>query len=90
MGRETFKIVVSVTGAAVCALLVFLLLEMILSGNGTRAPLPGRVLLFRFQLSAMLAMGLFIGLAITIYARLSRSLDERRKRRPSVETFSRK
>jgi hypothetical protein len=90
MGRETLKIVVSVTGAAICALLVFLLLETILSGNSAHGPIPGRALLFRFQLSAMLAMGLFIGLAIAIYARLSRSLVERRKPRPSVETFPRK
>jgi hypothetical protein len=90
MGRESFKIALSVLGAGASALFVFLVLETVLSGSAEHGPLPGRVLLFRFQLSAMLAMGLFIGLAIVIYARLSRFLVERHKPRPSEETFSRK
>jgi hypothetical protein len=35
--------------------------------------------LFRFQLSSMLAMGVFAGLAIVIFVRLSRSRQRLRK-----------
>jgi hypothetical protein len=90
MGRETFKIVLSVLGAGASALFVFLLLVTILSRNSGHGPLPGKVLLFRFQLSAMLAMGLFIGMAIAIYAQLSRFLVERHKTGAPEKTFSRK
>ena len=48
---------------------VFVLLEAMLPG--AQAPARGTVL-FRFQLSAMIAMAVFAGLAIVIYVRLSR------------------
>jgi hypothetical protein len=76
MGRETLKIILSVAGAAVVALSAFLLFEALLPPRGAN----GGVLLFRFQMGAMLAMALFAGLAIVIYARLSRrSVSARRK-----------
>lgn len=74
MARETLKIAVSLLGAGAIAVCAFLLLETILTKHGA----PGPALLFRFQLSAMLAMGLFAGLAIVFYARLSRALGARK------------
>ena len=54
------------------ALAVFVLLEAMLSA--AHAPTPGAVL-FRFQLSSMIAMGVFAGLAIVIFVRLSRTAE---------------
>jgi hypothetical protein len=67
MQRATLKIVLSLVGAGVVGLCVFVLLEGVLPG----AQAPGTVL-FRFQLSSMIAMAVFAGLAIVIYVRLSR------------------
>lgn len=69
MGRATLKIVLSLVGASAVGLVVFVLLEAMLSAAHT--PIPGKVL-FRFQLSSMIAMAVFAGLAIVIYVRLSR------------------
>jgi Na+/phosphate symporter len=69
MQRATFKIVLSVVGAGVIGLCVFVLLEALLPG--TRTP-PAQATLFRFQVSSMVAMAVFAGLAIVIYVRLSR------------------
>jgi hypothetical protein len=69
MQRATLKIVLSVAGAAVAAFGVFVLLEAMLSGTHGR---PAGAVLFRFQLSSMIAMAVFAGLAIVIYVRLSR------------------
>jgi hypothetical protein len=69
MQRATFKIVLSVVGAGVVGLCVFVLLEAILPG---RQALPPQAALFRFQVSSMIAMAVFAGLAIVIYVRLSR------------------
>ena len=69
MGRATLKIVLSLVGAGVSGLAIFVLLEAMLPEAHTR--MPGRVL-FRFQLSSMIAMAVFAGLAIVIYVRLSR------------------
>jgi hypothetical protein len=62
MGRATWKIVLSLAGAGTIAFGMFVVLEALLSGAA----------LFRFQLSSMLAMGVFAGVAIVIYVRLSR------------------
>ena len=70
MGRATLKILVSLVGAGTIGFCVFVLLEAVLPG--AQAANPGAVL-FRFQLSSMVAMGIFAGLAIVIYVRLSRS-----------------
>jgi hypothetical protein len=67
MQRATLKIVLSLLGAGVVGLCVFVLLEAVLPG--AQAP---RAALFRFQLSSMFAMAIFAGLAIVIYVRLSR------------------
>jgi hypothetical protein len=64
------RITLSVVGAGAVGFCVFVLLEAMLPGTG--APNAGAVL-FRFQLSSMTAMGVFAGLAIVIYVRLSRS-----------------
>ena len=48
---------------------VFVLLEALLSG--AHGSTPGSTL-YRFQLSSMIAMGIFAGVAIVIYVRLSR------------------
>jgi hypothetical protein len=69
MQRATLKIVLSLAGAGMVAFCVFVLLEAILPGG--HAPVAGAVLL-RFQLSSMIAMAIFAGLAILIYVRLSR------------------
>jgi hypothetical protein len=69
MQRATFKIVLSLLGAGAVGLCVFVLLEAVLPG--AQAPAP-RTALFRFQLSSMIAMAVFAGLAIVIYVRLSR------------------
>jgi hypothetical protein len=69
MGRATLKIVLSLVGAGAVGLVIFVLLEAMLQAAHT--PMPGRVL-FRFQLSSMIAMAAFAGFAIVIYVRLSR------------------
>lgn len=71
MGRATLKIALSLVGAGAVAFCIFVLLEAMLPRAGS--------VLFRFQLSSMVAMGVFAGLAIVIYVRLSRSWpsDER-------------
>lgn len=68
LGRETLKIVLSVLGGGLGALCLFLLLEIMLPGDRHNRD----ALLLRFHLSAMLAMAMLAGLAIVIYARLSR------------------
>jgi hypothetical protein len=69
MGRTTGKIVLSLLLAGAGGFGALLLLESIL-------PAPSRhgqdATLFRFQLSAAIAMAVFAGLAILIYVRLSR------------------
>ena len=76
MGSATLKIVFSLMGAGAISFCVFVLLEALLSHpHGANA---GAVL-FRFQLSSMLAMGVFAGLAIVIFIRLSRSRQRVRK-----------
>lgn len=67
MGRETWKIVISLLGAGAIAGCAFVLLEFFLPGGHN-----GGAVLLRFQVSAILAMALLAGLAIAIYARLSR------------------
>jgi hypothetical protein len=69
MQQATLKIVLSLVGAGVVGFGVFVLLEALLPG--ARAPAAGAVL-FRFQLSSMIGMAVFAGLAIVIYVRLSR------------------
>jgi hypothetical protein len=69
MQRATLKIVLSLVGAGVVGFAVFVLLEALLPG--AHAPAVGAEL-FRFQLSSMIAMAVFAGLAIVIYVRLSR------------------
>ena len=69
MQRATLKIVLSLVGASVVGFGVFVLLVALLPG--AHPPAAGAVL-FRFQLSSMIAMGVFAGLAIVIYVRLSR------------------
>jgi hypothetical protein len=69
MGHASLKIVLSLVGAGAVGFAVFVLLETVLPG----AHVPTRsTVLFRFQLSAMIAMAVFAGLAIVIYVRLSR------------------
>jgi hypothetical protein len=69
MQRATLKIVLSLVGAGAVGFGAFLVLEAVLPG--AYPPAAGAVL-FRFQLSSMIAMGVFAGLAIVIYVRLSR------------------
>lgn len=73
MGVATVKIVLSLGGAAAIGLCVFVLLEAVLPAG---AHTGNAGVLFRFQLSSMIAMGVFAGLAIVIYVRLSRSLPK--------------
>lgn len=79
MGRATLKIVLSLGGAAAIGFCVLILLEALLPG--THAANAGAVL-FRFQLSSMIAMAVFAGFAIVIYVRLSRSEREASYTRP--------
>jgi hypothetical protein len=69
MGQASVKIIVSLAGAGVVGLLAFVLLEATLPGG--RTP-DADAALFRFQLSSTAAMGIFTGVAIVIYVRLSR------------------
>ena len=69
MGQATWKIVISLAGAGVAAFGVFVLLEALLPGAHVSD--AGSVL-FRFQVSSMIAMGAFAGVAILIYVRLAR------------------
>jgi hypothetical protein len=62
MGSSTLKIVLSLLGAGAVGGGALILLESMLPG----APL------FRFQLSSMIAMAIFAGVAIVLYVRLSR------------------
>jgi hypothetical protein len=76
MGSASLKIVLSLIGASAISFCVFVLLEALL-------PRPHAVsaggVLFRFQLSSMVAMGVFAGLAIVIFVKLSRSKQRLRK-----------
>jgi hypothetical protein len=65
MGHATLKIALSLVGAGTVSFCVFVLLEAMLRSAGS--------VLFRFQLSSMVAMGAFAGIAIVIYVRLSRN-----------------
>jgi hypothetical protein len=76
IGSATLKIVLSLAGAGAISFCVFVLLEALLSR--THAANPGGVL-FRFQLSSMVAMGVFAGFAIVIFVRLSRNRQRLRK-----------
>jgi hypothetical protein len=76
MGSATLKIVLSLIGASAVSFCVFVLLEALLSHS--HAANAGAVL-FRFQLSSMAAMGVFAGLAIVIFVRLSRNRQRLRK-----------
>ncbi len=76
MGRATLKIVLSLTGAGASGFCVFVLLEALLPG--VHAPRAGAAL-FRFQVSSTIAMGVFAGIAIVIYVRLSRSWAKRQE-----------
>jgi hypothetical protein len=76
MGSATLKIVLSLIGAGAISFCVFVLLEAMLSRPH---PANAGAVLFRFQLSSMLAMGVFAGLAIVIFVRLSRSRQRLRK-----------
>jgi len=68
--RIGLSLVGGLVGAGAVGFCVFVLLEAMLPG--THAANAGAVL-FRFQLSSTVAMGVFAGLAIVIYVRLSRS-----------------
>lgn len=69
MQRATWKIFLSLAAAAAIAFSVFVLLEALPPGAHASAP---SAVLFRFQLSSMIAMAVFAGVAIVIYVRLSR------------------
>jgi hypothetical protein len=69
MGRASLKIVLSLVGAGAVGFAVFVLLEAMLPGAH---PPTRATVLFRFQLSATIAMAVFAGLAIVIYVRLAR------------------
>jgi hypothetical protein len=69
MARTTLKIVVSLAGAGAIGFGVFVLLEALLPASHARV---ADAILFRFQLSSMIGMGVFAGLAIVFYVRLSR------------------
>ena len=75
MGRATLKIVLSLGGAAAVGFCVLVLLEALLKGTHAAAGAE----LFRFQFSSMIAVAVFAGLAIVIYARLLRSSGPRKK-----------
>ncbi len=77
MGSPTLKIVFSLMGAVAISFCVFVMLEAVLSRP--HAANAGGAVLFRLQLSSMLAMGVFAGLAIVIFVRLSRSRQRLRK-----------
>ena len=74
MGRSTFKIVLSLAGAGAIGFCVFVLLEAVLP---EAHPPDAGTALFRFQLSSMIAMAVFAGLAIVLYIRLSRYVRSR-------------
>jgi hypothetical protein len=59
---QPMKIILSLLGAGAVGWGVLLLLEGVLPGEE----------LFRFQLSSMIAMAIFAGVAIVLYVRLSR------------------
>jgi hypothetical protein len=64
------KIALSLVGAGTIGFCVFVLLEATLPGAHAQ---DAAAVLFRFQLSSMMAMAVFAGLAIVIYVRLSRN-----------------
>lgn len=78
MGRATLKIALSLAVAGGIGFCVFVLLEAMLPG--AHAPKAGAAL-FRFQVSSMIAMGVFAGIAIVIYVRLSRNWAKRQQPR---------
>jgi hypothetical protein len=69
IGRTALKIILSLVPAAAVGFGVLVLLEALLPGTHRAAR---DAALFRFQLSAAIAMAVFAGLAIVIYVRLSR------------------
>ena len=69
MARTTLKIVLSLGGAGAIGFGVFVLLEALLPADHARV--AGAILL-RFQVSSMIGMAVFAGLAIVFYVRLSR------------------
>jgi hypothetical protein len=69
MRRATWKIFFSLAAAATIAFAAFVLLEAVQSGAHAST---SNAALFRFQVSSMIAMGVFAGVAIVIYVRLSR------------------
>jgi hypothetical protein len=68
MGRTTLKIILSLVFAGAAGFGVLLALEALLPSQGHSRD----AVLFRFQLSSMIAMAVFAGLAIVIFVRLSR------------------
>ena len=67
MGQRTLHILLSLAGAAVAAGFFFALVAMIWPvAHGKDA------ILFRFQLSSMLAWAVFAGVSLLLYIRLSR------------------
>ncbi len=70
MKQASVKILLSLAAAGLAGFLTFVLLEATLAGS--RA-LSGSAALFRFQVSSMIAMSIFAGVAIVMYVRLSRS-----------------
>jgi len=77
MGRSTFKIVLSLAGAGAAGVCAFVLLEALLP---PAHPSGAAAALFRFQLSSMMAMAVFAGVAIVLYVRLSRGHHTPRKK----------
>ena len=75
MGRATLKIVLSLVGAGAIGFGVFVLLETMLPGGHAST---ASAALFRFQLSSMITMAVFAGVAILIYVRLSRRRGRRK------------
>ena len=69
MQQATLKIVLSLVGAGVAG---FAFLFCWRPYSRARMPPASGAVLFRFQLSSMIAMAVFAGLAIVIYVRLSR------------------
>ena len=76
MGRETLKIVLSLLGAGALALCVLVGMQAVLLSGHARS---SGAELFRFQLSSMFALAVFAGVAIVVYARLSRREPPRRR-----------
>lgn len=89
--NTTLKILVSLAGAGAVGSLVFLVLETWLAYAQPAGSVPAHfgarhfggahygAALFRFQLSASIAMAVFAGVAIVIYIRLSRNKPSLKK-----------